>query len=127
MKTVVIIDDSHLIRKQLKKFFEEKMDLKVVAQGEDGEQAISIYRKFTPDLLTMDLEMPNKSGLEATEEIIKFDSKARILVISSNKEDEKITKALNLGAKGFIFKPLQFLDESFVDWVTDEVNDALSL
>ena len=103
------------------------MQLEVVAQGEDGSQALPIYKNHNPDLVTMDLEMPNKGGLEATEEILRFDPSARIIVISSDKKDEKITKALALGAKGFIFKPLQFLDHGFIEWVKEEINDALFL
>ena len=125
MKTVVVIDDAILIRRQLKTFFEDVMGLKVVGQGADGEQAVKVYKDKSPDLITMDLIMPNKSGMEAIDEIIEFDPEARILVISSDKTEDKITRALNLGAKGFILKPLELHSDSFVEWFKEEINDAL--
>lgn len=125
MKKVAIVDDSDLIRGQLKKFFEDTMKLEVVAQGGDGDEAIQIYKEFSPDLITMDLIMPNKGGLKAVDEIMQLDSDARILIVSSYRTEDIITKAMNLGAKGFIFKPLELNSECFVEWITDEVNDAL--
>ncbi|MFK7826441.1 MAG: response regulator [Oligoflexales bacterium] len=124
MKTVLVIDDAILIRRQLKLFFEKQMGLEVVGEGADGEQAVKLYQEKTPDLITMDLIMPNKSGLEAIAEIIKFDPKARILVIRSDKTEDKITRALNLGARGFILKPLELHSDSFLEWFMEEVNDA---
>ncbi|NRA47130.1 MAG: response regulator, partial [Oligoflexales bacterium] len=69
MKTVAIVDDALLIRLQLKKFFEETMNFKVVAEGANGNEAIGIYEKYQPDMMTLDLTMPNMGGLKALAEV----------------------------------------------------------
>ena len=67
---VVVIDDSMLVRLQLKKFFEEEMEFEVAAVGNDGNEAVKLYEEHKPDLITIDLTMPNKDGFEALKEII---------------------------------------------------------
>lgn len=126
MTRVAIVDDALLIRMQMKKFFEEKMHFEVVAQGSDGNEAVRIYRELKPDLMTLDLTMPNKSGVEAIREIMAANSSARILVVSAIKDAAMITEALQLGAKGFVNKPLQFASEEFLESFKEEINDALA-
>lgn len=126
MTTVAIVDDALLIRMQMKKFFEETMNFEVVAQGSDGNEAISIFRDKKPDLMTIDLTMPNKSGIDAIREILKEDKNARIIVVSAIKDAAMITEALQLGAKGFVNKPLQFGSEEFVANFKEDIEDALS-
>ena len=126
MKTVAIFDDSPMIRKQLKQIFEDTVGLKVVAEGGDGEEAVKIYKEKSPNLISLDLAMPNKDGLEAIEEIMNFDSQAKILVVSANKSKHQLTKAMHLGAKGFILKPLQLPSEIFLEKFKSEVDDVLS-
>ena len=122
---IVIVDDALLIRMQLKKFFEETMNFEVAGIGGDGIQAVDLYRKHKPDLLTIDMTMPNMSGLEAIEQIIGEWSSANILVITAIQNKDLINKALNAGAKGYVNKPLYFKSEEFVQDLIDDVNDAL--
>lgn len=124
--TVAIVDDALLIRMQMKKFFEDSMKFEVVAQGTDGNEAISIYQEQKPNLMTLDLTMPNKSGLEAIKEILAFDPKARILVVSAIKDAAMITEALHLGAKGFVNKPLQLASAEFIESFIEDIEDALA-
>ena len=70
---VVVVDDSMLVRLQLKKFFEEEMKFEVAALGNDGNDAVALYKQHKPDLITIDLTMPNKDGFEALKEIIDND------------------------------------------------------
>ena len=126
MPKVAIVDDALLIRIQMKKFFEDIMNFEVVGQGADGFDAIRMYRDKKPDLMTLDLTMPNKSGVEAIREIMQENPDARILVVSAIKEASMITEALHLGAKGFVNKPLQFSSEEFVESFKEDIADALA-
>ena len=126
MPKVAIVDDALLIRIQMKKFFEDIMNFEVVGQGADGNDAVKLYREKQPDIMTLDLTMPNKSGVEAIREIMHENSSARILVVSAIKEASMITEALHLGAKGFVNKPLQFSSEEFVESFKEDIADALA-
>lgn len=122
---IVIVDDALLIRMQLKKFFEETMNFEVVGQGGDGIQAVDLFRKHKPDLLTIDMTMPNMSGLEAIEQILVEWPSAKILVVTAIQNKDLINKALNAGARGYVNKPLYFKSQEFVQDLIDDVNDAL--
>lgn len=126
MTTVAIVDDALLIRMQMKKFFEETMKFEVIAQGSDGNEAVAIYQQQKPDLMTIDLTMPNKSGVDAIRDIIQHDHQANIIVVSAIKDAALITEALKLGAKGFINKPLQFSSEEFVQSFKEDIYEALA-
>jgi two-component system chemotaxis response regulator CheY len=114
VSTVAIVDDALIIRMQMKRFFEETMKFEVVAQGGDGNEAIKIFRESSPDLMTLDLTMPNKNGIEALREILQFAPAARVIVLSAIKDKAMIDEALALGAKGFISKPLQFNSPDYI-------------
>ena len=124
MKTVAIIDDALLIRLQLKKFFEESLEFTVVAEGSNGNEAVSIFKEHKPDLMTLDLTMPNMSGLQAMEEIFALEGDARILVVTAIKQTDQLNKAIALGAKSYILKPLQFTDPAFVENFKEEVEEC---
>lgn len=78
--------------------------MEVLAEGYDGEEAIELYKKYTPDLILMDIRMDKKNGIEATKEILELDSDAKILLITTFQDDEYISSALSLGCKGYILK-----------------------
>ena len=122
---VVVVDDSMLVRLQLKKFFEEEMNFDVVGLGADGNAAIKLYNEHKPDLITIDLTMPNKDGFEALQEIIEADTNARILICSAIKDPAKVTQTLEAGARGYIKKPLQLTNEEYVDRIKDDIEEAL--
>jgi two-component system chemotaxis response regulator CheY len=109
---VVIIDDSSLLVKKLADFFTYKLNCEVVATGNDGDEAIALYRKHRPDLLTMDITMPNKDGCTATSEILEEFPDANILVISAV-HGEIMLDCLTAGAKGYIEKPLRLTDAEY--------------
>jgi len=122
---VVIVDDSMLVRLQLKKFFEEEMKFEVAGLGNDGNEAVSLYHQHKPDLITIDLTMPNKDGYEALKEIIAEDDDARILICSAIKDPAKVTQTLEAGARGYIKKPLQLTDSEYVERIKDDIEEAL--
>jgi two-component system chemotaxis response regulator CheY len=112
-QTVVIIDDSRFILDKLVSFFVEKMGLEVVATGENGIEAIEAYRKFKPDLITMDITMPKMSGLDAIQQIKAEFPDAKIIVISAIR-GTNILECMRAGALDFIEKPLRFEKKEFV-------------
>ena len=126
MSSVVIVDDSIFIRSQLQKFFEEVLNFQVLALGSDGHEAIQLYEEKQPDLLTIDLTMPNKNGLEAIREIVKNHPDAKILVISAINESSLITESLHVGAKSYFHKPLDLSSPEFVQSFKDELNAVLA-
>ena len=104
MKKVILIDDDQLVTLSLKTILESGGNISVEAIGTDGSQALALYREKQPDVLLMDIQMKEVSGLCAAEEIIKEFPDAKILLLTTFRDDEYIVKALNIGAKGYILK-----------------------
>lgn len=102
--TVVIVDDSKLSRKVLRKILEDA-GYAVISEATDGEEGISAYLQFKPDVVTMDITMPNMNGMESLKEILYMDRKANVVMISAAGQQKKIIEAIKLGAKRFITKP----------------------
>ena len=105
-KTVEIVDDAVFMRNILKRIFKEN-NFKIVAEADTADAGVQAYKEFRPSLLTMDIMMPNKSGLEAIKEIIAFDKDAKILVVSSLGQELLIMDAIELGASDFVVKPFK--------------------
>ena len=101
---IVIIDDDKLVTSALKAILESSGKVTVPATGYDGTDAIELYEKYQPDILLTDIQMKEKSGLEATEEILKRYPDAKILLLTTFLDDEYIVTALKLGAKGYLLK-----------------------
>ena len=112
-KTVVIVDDSRFLIKQISDFFEKQLEFTVCATGFDGNDAVTLYRKYKPDLITLDITMPNKTGADAMKEIINEFPRANVLMISAVR-GESMLECMNLGAKGYVEKPLKFNDPAFI-------------
>ncbi len=113
MKRIIIVDDSIFLIKQLTAFFEVAMGYQVVANGSDGNSAVNLYRTHKPDLITLDITMPNKDGMEALGEILEEFPDANVMMISAIRGQE-MTKCIKMGAKAYMEKPLLFNDEQFV-------------
>lgn len=106
-KGVLIVDDARFTRMTLKRIIEKSDIAQVVGEANDGNSALKMYKQLKPDLVTMDLVMPNVNGITAIEEIIKFDKKAVIVVVSAMGQEELIFEATQKGAKDFIQKPIK--------------------
>jgi Response regulator containing CheY-like receiver, AAA-type ATPase, and DNA-binding domains len=105
MAKILIVDDSTVMRKNLYSIF-SKNGHEVVGEAIDGKQAILLYSKLTPDLVTMDITMPKMSGVDAVSEIVKKDSNAKIIMISALNQKQMVFEALKNGAKHYIIKPI---------------------
>lgn len=101
---IIIVDDDFLVTTALKTILEASGKVTVLATGTDGKDAVSLYQKHHPDIVLTDIQMKSKSGLEATEDILKENPNAKILLLTTFSDDEYIIKALKLGAKGYLLK-----------------------
>ncbi|MBR1671144.1 MAG: response regulator [Butyrivibrio sp.] len=106
MKRVLIVDDSRVARRMLKNMLETS-GYEVVAEAINGKEGFELYKKLSPDVVTMDITMPELNGLEALAQIREFDPDAKVIVISAAGQDEKQKEALGLGAFKFITKPYE--------------------
>lgn len=82
-----------------------KAEHEVIGEAENGNEAIRLYREFKPDLVTMDITMPEMSGLEAVKEIKREDPDAKIIMCSAMGQQKMVVEAIEAGAKDFIVKP----------------------
>ena len=108
---VLIVDDAMFMRNMIaeifngKKFREE--DYHVVAEAENGVEAVEKYKEHSPDIVTMDIVMPEMTGIEALKEIMEMDAGANVIMCSALGQDSLVMEALDAGAKDFIVKPFQ--------------------
>ena len=102
--TVVIVDDSGMSRKILRDILEEA-GYAVLAEATDGLEGVLAYKTYYPDIITLDITMPNMDGTEALKEIKAYDSNAKVIMITAAGQQHKVIEALKLGAKRFITKP----------------------
>ncbi|WP_136515821.1 response regulator [Geomonas edaphica] len=101
---VMIVDDSMFMRKMLRDILTEE-GYEITAEASDGEEAVAKYRESLPDLVTLDIVMPNKGGIEALQEIMAYDAAARVVMCSAIGQEALTTAATEAGAKAFILKP----------------------
>ena len=118
-KKVLIVDDMLFMRAALKKIL-EGLNCEVVGEAENGEQGVEMYKKFLPDLTTLDITMPVMDGLEALEQIKKINPNAKVVIVSAMGQEKNVMKAVQLGAKNFIVKP--FNTEKVQEVVTPILN-----
>ncbi|MFA6448315.1 MAG: FapA family protein [bacterium] len=118
-KTVLIVDDAKFMRNKLRNIL-ENANFKIVGEAEDGAQAIQMYSKLNPDIVTMDITMPNIDGLAALREIKKATSDARVVMISALGQKDKVRDAIIAGAMDFVIKP--FVPDRVIEVVTRVAN-----
>lgn len=104
--TVCIVDDSKMSRKILRNIL-EGAGYAVIAEATDGEEGIAVYMQYKPDILTLDITMPNMNGIESLREIMSVDKRANVIMISAAGQQQKIIEAIKIGAKRFITKPFE--------------------
>jgi DNA-binding NarL/FixJ family response regulator len=107
MIRVVIADDQALVRSGFRLIVEGRADLEVVGEAEDGEQAVSLVQELEPDVILLDIRMPNLDGIEATKQIVASGSRTRILVLTTFDLDEYVYGAVQAGASGFLLKDVR--------------------
>lgn len=108
-KRIIVIDDVPYVRKILVTLLRSAL-YDVVAEGQNGKEAVELYRKFKPDLITMDVVMPEMSGIEAARQIVKFDPEAKIIMISAMSQENLVMDSINAGARDYVLKPFKSAD-----------------
>ena len=103
-KRVLIVDDAISMRTQLRDIFTEG-GFEVVGEASHGLDAVSLYDALRPDLITMDIVMPYKNGIEATREILEIDRNAVVLICSALGQESLVLEAIEAGASDFVLKP----------------------
>jgi DNA-binding NarL/FixJ family response regulator len=106
MIRVLLADDQALVRSGLKMILEDQPDIVVVADAEDGEEAVELARRTKPDVVLMDIRMPNMDGIEATRRLTADSSRTRVVILTTFDLDEYVYDALVAGASGFLLKNL---------------------
>jgi len=105
--TFVVVDDAVFMRTLIKKMIEEVDTFKVVGEGANGFEAIEQARKHKPDIMTLDITMPDMDGVKAIEEILKVSPETRIIMVSAMGQQSMVIEAIKLGAKDFVVKPFE--------------------
>ena len=103
--TFVIADDAMFMRSLLRRMIEENQHYSVVGEAANGNEAIEHARNLKPDIMILDITMPEKDGLEAIEEILKVSPNTKIIMVSAMGEQSLVMEAIKMGAKDFIIKP----------------------
>lgn len=102
----MIVDDASFMRVTIKRMLEKK-DYDVVCEAIDGQDAIEKFKRYNPDVITMDITMPNLTGIEALREIKKINSSVKVIMISAMGQEALIKEAVINGADSFIVKPFK--------------------
>jgi DNA-binding NarL/FixJ family response regulator len=104
---VLVADDQPLVRSGFRMVIEERPDLELVGEASDGAQAIALARELDPDVILMDVRMPNLDGVEATRQLVDAGTRARVLVLTTFDLDEYVYAAIHAGASGFLLKDVE--------------------
>jgi two-component system, NarL family, response regulator NreC len=101
---ILLADDHKLMRSGLKALIEQQPDLTVVGEADDGRQAVALAASLQPDLLVMDIGMPNLNGIEAARQITQANPGTAIVILSMHSDESYVLRALKAGAKGYLLK-----------------------
>ena len=105
-KSVLVCDDAIFMRTMVGDILTQA-GFEIVGEAESGVEAVERYRELRPDLVTMDIVMPDMSGIDAVREIVKLDPEARVLMCSAMGQQGLVVEAIKAGAKEFVVKPFQ--------------------
>ncbi len=124
MFKLMIVDDSNVIRRKIERCYQGSKAFEVVASACNGLDAVDVFKEVHPDVVTMDLTMPEMDGVECIEALIKINPDILILVISALSDKATGIEALEKGARGFICKP--FSDDTLVE-ALDELTESTNV
>ncbi len=107
---VMLADDHPVVRQGLRAFLDLQDDIAVVGEAGDGEEALRLIAKLEPDVVLLDLEMPDKGGLDVLRELAASGSAARVIVLTSFKGEDQVLPAIEAGAAGYLVKDVHPFD-----------------
>ncbi len=103
---VLLVEDQKLIRVGLKSLFEGQNDIEVTAEAQTGKEAVEKFRTTHPDVVVMDIGLPDISGIEATKRILEINSKAKVIILTSHLSEQEVMDALHAGACAYAMKDI---------------------
>jgi len=103
---ILIVDDQQLVRDGIKALLEIKREFSIVGTASDGQQAVDMVAKMPVDVVLMDIRMPGLDGIEATQQIRRFNKDIRIIMLTTFNNDDYIVKAIKAGANGYLLKDI---------------------
>jgi two-component system chemotaxis response regulator CheY len=120
MKKVMIVDDAAFMRLAIKNMLENN-GFEIVGEAENGLEAVKKYKELKPDLVTMDITMPEMTGLDALKAILAMDSGAKVIMVSAMGQESFVKESVLQGAKSYIVKPFK------EDHVVRTINNVLAM
>lgn len=103
---ILLVEDQKLMRVGLKSLFDDQNELKVELEAQNGKEAIEKFRLYKPDVVLMDIGLPDISGIEAVKKMLEINSKAKIIILTSHLSEEEVQSALNAGACAYVMKDI---------------------
>lgn len=103
---IAIIDDHQLFREGVKRILEFERTFEVVAEGDDGSEALAIVEKYKPDVVIMDINMPHMNGVEATRTLVEKYPQTKVIILSIHDDENYVMHALQTGARGYLLKEM---------------------
>lgn len=104
MTKVLLADDHGVVRKGLRFLLEQEADFEVAGEAADGREAIRLARELSPDVIVMDIAMPQLNGIDATAQIVRQNPRIQVLILSMHNDETYLLRALEAGARGFLLK-----------------------
>ena len=101
---IILADDHKMVREGLKSIIEKQPDMKIIAEASNGVSAISLSKQYNPDVVVMDISMPDINGIDATKKIIHVCPKTRVMILSMHADSRFVKEAVNAGALGYVLK-----------------------
>ena len=103
---ILLVEDQKLIRVGLKSLFEDQNEIIVSAEAQSGKEAIEQFKNAHPDVIVMDIGLPDISGIEATKKILEINNKAKVIILTSHLSEQEIIDALHAGACAYVMKDI---------------------
>lgn len=101
---ILLADDHTMVREALRALLEKEQDVSVVGEAGDGNETLELARRFSPDIVLMDVGMPNMDGIETTSKLLALLPKVKVIALSAHSEKRFVTGMLEAGAAGYIVK-----------------------
>lgn len=101
---IIIVDDHGIVREGLKSLLQNQSDMEVVGEGEDGQVAVELAEQLSPDMIIMDMSMPNLNGIEATRLILQNNTNTKVVILSMHSDRHIVKETLEAGASAYVLK-----------------------
>ena len=108
MIKIVLIEDHHLVREGIKALLEKQENISVVGEAQDGKKGIELVRCIKPDVVILDINLPNINGLQAAKILISEDPEVRIIILSMYSDDGIVRQSISYGVKGYLLKKVSW-------------------